>query len=115
MVRSKPCFEPQIWNVSQNVLHDNPRTTNRLEGWHNRWRILSNSNPGFYETVENLQREQNLTGGEVLSILQGVPVPKRSAKEVQKDNRLKELIQKYKTYSSTQDYLRGVALILKDF
>lgn len=96
-------------------MDDKPRTTNRLEGWHNRWRILSKHNPGFYETVENLQKEQVVTSGEILSILQGLPAPRRSAKEIEKDRRLKNLVKNFGSYKDIQDYLTGVALVLKDY
>lgn len=113
-VRSKPCFETELWNVRENLLSDMPRTTNRLEGWHNRWRILNKSNGGFYETICNFQKEQQITNGEILKILQGIPPTKRNAKEIEKDRRLKEVAVNFDNYESLNDYLLGIALVLKD-
>lgn len=32
LVRNKPTFSPELWNVNQRVLQHQPRTTNKLEG-----------------------------------------------------------------------------------
>lgn len=50
-----------FWNVSENILHNLPKTTNSIEGWHrslnNR---VSSKNPSFYEILQILKNEQQL-------------------------------------------------------
>lgn len=112
LVRSPPAFPPELWNVHQCVLKRQPRTTNRIEGWHNRWSNVSQE-VGFYPIVESLQKEQKITEGEILNILQGIPAPKRSLKETEKDERLLALAVNFET-TNLMDYIIGVSLILKD-
>lgn len=113
VLRSSPTFHPELWNVNICVLNHQPRTTNRLEGWHNRWKTVSQE-AGFYQIIESLQKEQKVTEGEIMNVLQGIPVPKRNPREIEKDNRLYTLVSNFSAHNIS-DYVLGIALALKNY
>lgn len=36
----KPKYSPSMWSVYDSMKQDHPRTQNKIESWHNRWREL---------------------------------------------------------------------------
>lgn len=51
-VWKEPKFSPKLWSVYERVLNDEPRTTNRLEGWHRRFsQIVAKAHPNIYNFI----------------------------------------------------------------
>ncbi|XP_062553706.1 uncharacterized protein LOC134218618 [Armigeres subalbatus] len=113
VLRNRPIFDIEFWNVYEATLSNQPRTTNRLEGWHNRWKTGAGSAHCFFEVIVELQREQKMTEGEILRMLQGSPEPKRNAKQIEKDEKLLQAAKQFNS-KNIEDYITSIALILKE-
>lgn len=54
-----PLFPPTVWNVHNQVLADEARTTNVVEGWHSRFQRLINAHhPSVWKVLEYLKKEE---------------------------------------------------------
>ena len=53
-----PKVPPRLWSVYERVLNDEPRTTNKLEGWHRRFSTIgAKSHPNTYDFIGHLRSE----------------------------------------------------------
>ncbi len=60
--RADLLFPPALWNTNDATLADLPRTTNAVEGWHNRFNtIVGKYHANLYEFIVALQKEQAST------------------------------------------------------
>ena len=101
-------FPVQMWNVYEN---EDYRTNNHLEGWHKRLKCLvGKSHPNIYEFVEVMKKEQTATEVLMLQLSAGASAPKRSAKSITMDKKIKELKDRFEKNSvSLEEYLHGVS------
>jgi len=65
--RSPPLFPPEFWSVSHNNELDIPRTQNKVESWHKRWKTLIGADHiGCLHIVSEMKKEQMNTIGVVI-------------------------------------------------
>ena len=73
----EPPFPPSIWSVYDRPLGSEPRTTNFLEGWHQRISsILGQAHPNIWKFLEFLKGEQSNTEARKQALLRGETVSK---------------------------------------
>jgi len=60
--RRQPQYPIEIWNCSERLESDLPRTNNSIEGWHNAFSALINcKKPVIWKFISALQRDESLT------------------------------------------------------
>jgi hypothetical protein len=66
-----------VWNLYEHI--DQPRTTNAIEGWHNKVnRYVGKAHPNLYEFITFLKQEDAVQTGEMNRLeLGGAPNPKK--------------------------------------
>ncbi|XP_062565147.1 uncharacterized protein LOC134227577 [Armigeres subalbatus] len=71
--RGKPRFAPAFWSVAASTEDGLPRTSNAVEGWHNKFAGLfkDKTNFKFYEVLRAFQQEEKETSAKFLRNLQG--------------------------------------------
>ena len=110
-----PPFPPTIWNVSDRVVSDQPRTSNAIEAFHNAMnKSVTNTHPSIWKLLDALKIEESLgalkmaqyraKGREAL-------LPKRKTYQ-DNDDRIKHLVANYDQTKKMQ-FLRQVAYSLK--
>lgn len=115
--RGIPRFAPKFWSMRHNLLKGLPRTTNAIEGYHNKFNSLlkGGSDLKFYAVLNAFKEEEQSTSAEFLRYLQGdVPVyTSRMKKLQQKEEKLKQAIRSSRDISMA-DHLLSLALILQN-
>jgi len=87
------------WNHYDN---DGPRTTNHVEGWHNRLnKKCGSAHPNIYSVLRMLQKEQAGNEAKIIQISAGGKQPPRKKKYRQLDSRLCNLKQRYRARQMT--------------
>lgn len=105
-------FPPALWSVFDNTVNGIPRTTNNIEGWHNKWNGLwQKRNLTFYSVLKQFQLEERNASTEILRALQAQPVAKKSKKTAENNEKLEKLVLSYEPGNSL-NYLTGIALVL---
>ena len=79
----------EMWNHFD---HDGPRTTNAVEGWHNKFnRMCRRAHPNIFVFLELLQKEQAANEAKIIQITAGGVVRPKKRKYRQLDSRLQSL------------------------
>ena len=56
--RQPPRFPPQLWNVHQATLNDDPRTNNVCESWDNAYfHMIGHHHPSMWKSIDTLKKE----------------------------------------------------------
>lgn len=111
VVRNNPLFAPLEWSCHSNVLLGIQRSNNAQEGWHNRMRYLCDKphpNLGqFFEAV--IQEQTHVVNNMKLHLHNALQLPKRNKKDIDRENRIVLLVQKYKAgILNQEEFLIGV-------
>ena len=57
--RNDPLFPLNFWNVTDRVVNNLSRTTNGVEGWHNKFnRCVNAANPSIWKLIEALPKKR---------------------------------------------------------
>lgn len=115
--RSAPRFPPELWACEEATLNGTPRTSNSLEGWHNKFnRLFKGQNPlKFYSVLKAFKEEERSTSAEYLRSLQGDITDRTDKKTEKKEKNLRMAIQTYhETNISLFDHVQALALILQN-
>jgi hypothetical protein len=106
---SPPLFPPRLWNVSRRLNNGIPRTSNLVEGWHNRFQHkLGGHSPPIWRLLLELLREQNRTEN-TYARMEIDRFPNHARKKYLAINvKLKNIYQK-KRNLSTMKYLTAIA------
>lgn len=73
-----PTFPPKLWSVHNNIMNGVPRTSNNLEGWHNKWNSLFKNKVSFYGVLRQFQLEERSASTQVIRTLQLEPTRKKN-------------------------------------
>jgi hypothetical protein len=68
VVRSKPKYEINFWNINKRLVDDLPRTTNSVESWHNSFGNTLKSHPIVYDLIDALRKEDKRTNDILIKI-----------------------------------------------
>lgn len=80
----------RLWSVHGRMTQNIPRTSNHIEGWHNKWgSLLEQGNPPFYSVVKQFQLEERIASTDILRSLQSQPIAKQHKKTLRKTYSLK--------------------------
>ncbi|CAF0766296.1 unnamed protein product [Brachionus calyciflorus] len=94
-VRKVPLFPIHIWNMSDRVVNDLPRTNNSLESWHKQFELDTKKHQSVFKLIEQFRLEQQNT--DVLSSqLTSGDFYKRKKKEANRDEAIKKLVKEFK-------------------
>ena len=106
--RRPPLFRIDFWNVHNQVLNDDPRTNNKVEGHHNLINsTLGYKHPTIWKFIDGLKKLQHGNKTRIACLIsQGAP--RRKKVYVDQDARIKNICQNYHN-RSISDYLRGIA------
>lgn len=111
-----PRFPPDFWSVEKSTLNDVPRTTNSIEGFHNKFNALFKGGSGqkFYTVLKAFKEEEQSSSTEYMRFLQGtVPVSRCSKKLLKKNAKLKKAIMtKHEDGKTILEHIQGLAMIL---
>ena len=91
-----PMFPPEVWNCHERVLKELPRTTNLLEGFHNKLnRLCEASHLNLFSFISKLHDiEIDATFDRTLA-LSGLPTKTKSTKQKKLDQRIKNKVSLY--------------------
>jgi len=66
--RYEPLFPPSFWSIHFNHENNIPRTQNKVEAWHKRWKVLVGADHvGVYRIIEEMRKEQQHVVGKISS------------------------------------------------
>ena len=93
MVRIPPRYPPELWNVHDATLNDEPRTNNQCEGWNNRfYHLVGYNHPSIWAFITAIKQEDCAVRAAIEQDLRGEPPKKRVRKAyVALQKRLKTL------------------------
>ena len=110
--RRQPKYPPRIWNCTQRVLQNKPRTSNTAEGWNNRFRVLvGKHHPSLYELLDSLRDEMADAKRSVLQHAYGRSPPKKRVKWSKLDTQIENMVDKYEEYKTAGnqlEYITGI-------
>lgn len=111
---SRPRYQPEEWSMKQNILKDIPRTSNDLEGYHNKMNgQLKGNHLKFYAVLNFFKQEEVITASEYMRYLQGdTAIDRRTKKQKKKEEKLKNRVLDRDPDLKLEDYLLGIALVL---
>ncbi|XP_060878493.1 uncharacterized protein LOC132950896 [Metopolophium dirhodum] len=70
-------FPPSFWSIHFNHENNIPRTQNKVEAWHKRWKVLVGADHvGVYRIIAEIRKEQQHVVGQIQIILSGQARPK---------------------------------------
>ena len=109
----RPTFSPKLWCVYDRVVNDQPRTTNKLEGWHRRFStIVGNPHPNIFDVIGCVREEQSRTESVLAKLLMGEAPQAVKKASKKKDARVKRIVQKFYERNPLE-YLEGLAYNIK--
>lgn len=113
VIRRRPNFLPQQWNVSSGIESGMDRTNNVIEGHHNAMRIIADRcHVGINELIKVLMDKQHVIEKDMLNHLSQGAIPKKKAKTVR--DRESAIINLKKLFDEKKmpvvDYLHGIAM-----
>lgn len=115
--RGKPRFPPELWAASYSASSTLPKTSNAVEGWHNKFSGLlsSKTNFKFYEVVRAFQQEENETSGKFLRNLQCDMQQRLNKKQKGKEQKLRTALLRRETEDMTLfEVIQSIALIVQN-
>lgn len=115
--RLKVRFMPKFWSMQNITLQDFPRTSNAVEGYHNKINGLLRgvNEERFYRVLRIFQEEEQSTTADYLRFLQGDSLQRpRNNKQIKKEEKLKNAIasREESPDSPLMDHIKSIALIL---
>jgi hypothetical protein len=70
-----------------------PRTQNKVEAWHRRWKtLIARSHVGVFTMIKQIQKEQNIVEMEIERSMRGELAPKKRKVEEDREVRIKNVI-----------------------
>jgi hypothetical protein len=113
-VRQEPLFPIELWNVSDRMEDDLPRTNNSLEGWHHAFSSSINErHPNIWKFIKILKAEDALQRRKIASITAGEEAPPMAPKYRRVNENLHNLFLDYANRAALE-YLRGISYNLWD-
>lgn len=115
--RSVARFPPELWACEEATMNGDPRTSNSLEGWHNKFNRLfkGQGRLKFYAVLKAFKEEERNTSGEYLRHLQGDLSIRESKKQQKKEKDLQKAVEAYRSSDlSLFDHLQALAFILQN-
>ena len=107
----RPRFPPEWWNLHQAALHNDHRTNNATEGWHNRFNTLvGKRHPTFYLLLREIRKEEADTVAKLQQLNAGQQVKQPRKKIYERVNaRLTSIVQEYpERRQDLTAFLRGI-------
>ena len=63
-------FEIEFWSVATRVINDDPRTNNKVEGFHNSVNVtLGFKHPSIWKFIDGLKRLQNINKTKIAGLV----------------------------------------------
>ena len=109
--RRQPLFPIRSWNVRERTERGIPRTTNRLEGWHNAFSCMFTSrHPSIWRFIDGLKKEESLQYCQLQRFQTGNPPPPPAKRYKDNNSRLSTLTVRFNEGDINRlDFLRGVS------
>jgi len=97
-----PLFSINLWNVYDRVRKKLPRTSNYIEGWHNRFRLsLQSLRPSMWKFLFVLHKEQERTESLLFKMNFGKALQLQKCKYRQINKNIQNLCKKYRQCTKT--------------
>ena len=107
--RNDPIFSPNLWNINSRVIQGLPRTTNAVEGWHNKFnRSLCVTHPSIWKIIYALQKDSAANHLSIAQQAAGQAAPPQKRKYIVLDQRIANIVGDYGN-RNTIDFLRGIS------
>jgi len=116
LVRSKPLFEPTLWNHYRRTLLGQARTNNSVEGWHGAMaRALGQDHPNMWKLIKQFQVEalKTLTTAEQISV--GNFKKNFHQTYVINNKAIKTLVTQFNTFDDNLEYLQKLSRHIATF
>ena len=95
--RREQLYEINFWNVASRVINDDPRTNNKVEGFHNSVNVtLGFNHPTIWKFINGLKRLQNINKTKIAGLVARGPI-QRKRKYIDLDNRIKTIVNDLQT------------------
>ena len=107
--RNDPIFSPDLWNINSRVTRGLPRTTNSVEGWHNKFnRSLGVTHPSIWKFIEVLQNDSAANHLSIAQQTAGQAVPPQKRKYRVIDQQIADIVGDYGNRNII-NFLRGIS------
>jgi hypothetical protein len=104
---------PENWSVCDQILLSLPRTTNHVESWHRRIKIIiGNSHMHLPNIIDQLRKEHRESMRKILMVQQGIEVRRRLT-YVKRDKRLLNVITN-RDPDDTKTFLKSISFLIRD-
>ncbi|CAG4953368.1 unnamed protein product [Colias eurytheme] len=105
-------YAPEFWSCEVVNRMDIPRTQNSAEAWHHHInQVIDKKKPGFYLLLRELIKETLIIESDIEKMILGEPQEKRRKKYVQKEEKLKKLIEIKENLSEIK-YLKEISKLM---
>ncbi|KAK3911699.1 PKS-NRPS hybrid synthetase [Frankliniella fusca] len=98
--RTAPRYPPDLWNQHLSARHNEPRTNNTTEAWHNRFqKMVGKSHPTVFNLIKEFQKEEGDVRVMMAELDAGKTIRQRRRQEYRRINeRLQNLATRYDRY-----------------
>lgn len=106
-------FPISLWNCHDLVLNEDPRTNNKIEGWHRGFSSkINRSHATIWKFLNTIQLEQSLTENKISDIrAKKIIKPNKNTVDIKRDERLFRIVTDYLDSETNEiDYLNSIAL-----
>ena len=108
--RTRPLFDPTIWNCFDRLSSNLPRTTNFCEAWHGSFSAIFKSHSPLYDFTDSIHTEQDFIEANIIKIKTGI-APKRKPKYEILNERIKHIVEKF-SKENVLEFVENMALNL---
>ena len=107
--RRQPTFTIDLWNMSQRVEEELPKTNNNVEGWHKSFQSnVGCCHPNLWKFITFIQREQDLQQTHYTQAMAGHASQPARKKYFDSHQRILKIVRDYPN-RAILDFLRGIA------
>jgi hypothetical protein len=105
-----PRYSPSLWSIYDNLINGVETTTNKLECWHGRMKIIiGRSHVNVNILIKHLHAETAVIRNTIANSLAGNHSSQSNKNHEKKVNNLKFIMENKDNYNSSFDYLKSIA------
>lgn len=102
-------YPPDVWNLHDRILRDDPRTSNGIESWHNQLAsCVGASHPTVWRLIEDIKGEVTLAEQRVDRYNSTGKAPRRNETYSKRDVNYKNRLENYGKINDI-DFLKSIA------